>query len=435
MFNVTLCILAIILAVFLGHKTKMNTGIYGIIFAYLIGTFVLDMKPKEISALLPTNLFFILFSITFFYNFALENKALEKSALLILSRFNKRANLLPFVLCIIAIIMSAMGAGFFGIMALLTPITFLMCEKCKMDPLLGGISVFYGAIAGGSLFTSSTGAVIRGLIESAGYAEHALPYSLIVFAGTVLMALFGTAVYYVIFKGYKANNADLTFSKPEPFTKEQKTTLFLILILFITVILPYALGSIIAGGKILAKLQKYLDVGYVALILGTVAGMLKLGNASDAFKKIPWNTIIMLCGMGILMAVAVKAGITKVLSMWISGNVANFLIPIILAIVAGFMSLFSSSTGVVMPTLFPIVASVSSASGIFPALLFAAISMGSGSTGIFPFSSGGGLILSTLPDEEQRNKLYPRMMKCAVINIMQIIFLVAIMYLFIGKMS
>ena len=39
-----LIILAIVIAVFLGYKTKINTGFFCIVFAYLIGWFRLGLK-------------------------------------------------------------------------------------------------------------------------------------------------------------------------------------------------------------------------------------------------------------------------------------------------------------------------------------------------------------------------------------------------------
>lgn len=41
-------IFAIALAIFLGYKTKLNTGLFCIIFAYIIGCFVMGMKPKQV---------------------------------------------------------------------------------------------------------------------------------------------------------------------------------------------------------------------------------------------------------------------------------------------------------------------------------------------------------------------------------------------------
>ena len=40
-------ILSIALAIFLGYRTKINTGLFCIVFAYIIGCFVMGLKPKH----------------------------------------------------------------------------------------------------------------------------------------------------------------------------------------------------------------------------------------------------------------------------------------------------------------------------------------------------------------------------------------------------
>ena len=48
---------------------------------------------------------------------------------------------------------------------------------------------------------------------------------------------------------------------------------------------------------------------------------MKLAPQKEAISKIPWNTIIMIAGAGMLIAVAVKAGTIKMLSAWVGANV------------------------------------------------------------------------------------------------------------------
>ena len=71
-------IAAIALAVFLGYKTKINTGFFCIVFAYFIGCFWLDLKPKALIAFWPTNTMFVIISVSLFYNVAAANGTLEK---------------------------------------------------------------------------------------------------------------------------------------------------------------------------------------------------------------------------------------------------------------------------------------------------------------------------------------------------------------------
>ena len=71
-------ILSIALAIFLGYRTKINTGLFCIVFAYIIGCFVMGLKPKQIIGFWPTSTMFVILSVSLFYNFAADQRNLEK---------------------------------------------------------------------------------------------------------------------------------------------------------------------------------------------------------------------------------------------------------------------------------------------------------------------------------------------------------------------
>ena len=91
-------ILAIAVAIYLGYKTKINTGLFCIVFAYVIGCFIMGLKPKEVIAFWPTNTMFVILSVSLFYNVAAINGTLEKMSGSLLYACRKFPGMLPFVL-------------------------------------------------------------------------------------------------------------------------------------------------------------------------------------------------------------------------------------------------------------------------------------------------------------------------------------------------
>ena len=71
-------IAAIALAIFLGARTKINTGLFCMVFAYVIGCFVMGLKTKTIIGYWPTSTMFVILSVSLFYNVAAINGTLEK---------------------------------------------------------------------------------------------------------------------------------------------------------------------------------------------------------------------------------------------------------------------------------------------------------------------------------------------------------------------
>ena len=105
-----LIVLAIIVSIFLGYKTKINTGFFAIGFAYLIGCFALNLGASKVIAMWPIKIFFVIFSVSLFYNFPMTNGTLEKLSQHMLYKTRKIPHLLPFAIFFCATLIAALGS-------------------------------------------------------------------------------------------------------------------------------------------------------------------------------------------------------------------------------------------------------------------------------------------------------------------------------------
>lgn len=415
-----LIVAAIALAVFLGYRTKINTGFFCIGFAYLIGCFLLGMKTKDLIAQWPTSTMFVILAVSLFYNFAAVNGTLEKLSGSLLYACRRFPGLLPYALFLVAVILSVMGAAYFTVLAFLAPITMAICEESKMDKLTGAAAINCGALAGGNFPTAALGVVFRGLIDTAYETDPALAA---VDSFAVEIKIFGFAILFsliliTMFRfGIRANRSigqGVVFQKPETFDAKQRTTFHLMLLMMIVVLVFPVLKMIFPSNAAIAAVSGKVDVGLVAMLFTVAALLLDLAPQKEVIAKVPWNTILMIAGAGMLIAVAVEAGTIEQLSAWIGSNVPVFLVPIAFSLVGAFMSFFSSTTGVVTPALFPLIPALAASTGLNPAVLFACTVLGAQSSAISPFSSGGSLILGSYGNDEERGKLFNRLMFVAV---------------------
>ena len=391
-----LIIAAIAVAVFLGYKTKINTGLFCIVFAYIIGCLFMGLKPKTLIGYWPTNTMFVILGVSLFYNVAAANGTLEKISRSLLYACRKFPGLLPYALFFVAVVLSV------------------------MDKLTGAVAINCGALAGGDFPTAALGVVFRGLMDTAYEATPELTAlesfstEMVVFALAIVFSLLLITVFRVAIKQNRNIGKGITFQKPEAYTDKQKKTPQLILIMMAVVLVFPLLKVFMPGVKFISNIAGKIDVGLVAVIFAVIALLMDLAPQKEIIAKVPWNTIIMIAGAGMLIAVAVEAGTIKMLSNWIGANVPPALIPIAFSIVAAFMSFFSSTTGVVTPALFPLIPALAATAGINPAVLFTCTVLGAQSSAISPFSSGGSLILGGCNNEEQRNQLFNRLMFVAV---------------------
>ncbi len=406
-------LMALAVSIGLGYKTKINIGFFTIAFAYLIGCFGMGHKPSEVIELWPVKIFFIILSVTLFYNFALANGALEKLASHLLYKCRKFPQFLPLAIFFAATIIAGLGAGFYTVLAFMAPITLLLCKKTNMNMIIGGMAANYGALAGANFMTSQSGIIFRSLMENTGISSQtAFSYSSGIFVLTLIIPIAVLGIYTLWNR--KSNSIVIEDQKPEPFDKKQKQSIFLIILMMSIVLVFPILHLVFPDVKTISFLNSKIDIAFLAITFSLISLLMKLADEKKVIALVPWGTLIMICGVGMLIALGVKLGIITTLSEWLANNVPVWVIPVLLCLISAIMSVFSSTLGVVAPTLFPIVPALALTSGLNPLVLFICIVVGAQSTAISPFSSGGSLIMASAPADIDKTKFFNQLLFKAI---------------------
>lgn len=224
----------------------------------------------------------------------------------------------------------------------------------------------------------------------------------------------------IFLKGYKLKAKELS-SEVLKFNKKQKITLVGILCMVIGV----AFFN--------------LNIGLLSILISIILILLKVGTEKEALGSVPWNTILLISGMGILMSLIVKLGGIKLLADILSLFMNEKTVAGILALSSGILSLFSSTSGVVMPTMIPtipLIVETLGIAGVVPsALLLSAVINGSSPSGMSPLSTGGAFVMATLSENyeltnEEFSSKFKRLFYITMLNM----FIVAI-FILIGGFS
>ena len=409
-----LIVASIAVSVAIGYKTKFNTGLFAMVFAYLIGCFGLGMSAKDVINGWPVSTMYVIFAVFLFYNLAMVNGTLEKTAGGLLYACRRFPGLLPFALYLAAALIAALGAGFFTVMAFMAPLALLICDEAKMDKLVGAVAVNCGALSGANFMTSGSGIIFRGLMDEGGLSVVSFGYTGVIFVASVVFSLLLIAGFRYIPKSNRNIGQGMSFQKPEPFTKKQKENLYLMVAMIVVVLIFPILHIVLPDVELITFINARMDVGLVAIIFSVIGLFMNLAPQKQVIDKVPWNTIIMICGVGMLINVAIEAGTIDLLASWAGSSLPAWLIPIVFSVIGAIMSFFSSTLGVVCPALFPLVPALAETTGISPLILFACIVIGAQSSAISPFSSGGSLVLGSCSKEEERNAMFPRLLFIAV---------------------
>lgn len=400
-----LCLCAVLASIALGNRTRRNTGLFAMVFAYGLGCFGMGMKPSELIGLFSVKILFLLLSVSLFYGYAVENGTLTALAGRIIYCFRKQTRLLPFLLYLVCFLISVLGASPPVVCSFMAPVCFSIAAQTGLNPLLMCVLIATGSGAGACVPWSSAGAVISGIAVEAGYGAEAFGLSLKICLNFFLAALTALVILYLAFRGFRAK--PLQLEKPKPLTRIQRINLAVILGALALLLLPPVI-QIIRPNPIAAAVSRVCDTQMVSILGAVLCGFLKLADERQVIHKVPWSTILTVCGIGMLLGVADRAGATEMAAGYLSSGISTRLIVLVLLLVGGFMSFFTGGVTVVIPMLLPLALQAAAAPGTNLTLLASAAALGGMATGMSPFSTGGSLVAAGMPGEEARAKLIGR---------------------------
>ncbi|MDT8900154.1 SLC13 family permease [Anaeroselena agilis] len=398
-----LSLAALVVAIALGFFRKLNTGLIAIAFAVILGKFA-GFKDASIISGWSTKLFIMLLGVTFLFSIAQTNGTLELFARKVVALAGSRTNLIPIAIYLLTTFLSAIGPGTIPVMALIAPISMALAAELSISPLLLAPIGILGACAGGISPIAPTGIIGVQLAAKQGITGIDLPYFYNSLMGETL---FAAALYFAL-GGYKIKSVKKLSNADLPtFSRDQWITMVGIAVMVVVVLLTK------------------LNVGLVAFVTGVVLLGLKVADERKSIAGIPWGTLILVCGVGVLMNLAIKLKGIAMLAKFL----ASFMTPAsaspIIGLTAGIMSWFSSTSGVVMPTLIPTVAELANSMGgqVSSLDLVSAITMTAHTAGISPASTGGALALASYAANAHisgadQNKLFLQMFIVAVCGVL-----------------
>ena len=148
------------------------------------------------------------------------------------------------------------------------------------------------------------------------------------------------------------------------------------------------------------------NVGLTGFLIGSILIVLGAGNEGKSIKAIPWNVILMVLGVGMLMNIITVSGGIDVLVAAMEKIMSQRTASAIMSLTAGIMSFFSSGLGVVFPTLIPTAGGLAAGLGTNALELVAVIVVGGTVTGFSPISTAGALIMAAVSQEEEGEAKY-----------------------------
>ena len=386
-------IACLILTIWLGCIKKQNLGIVSLSLSFVL----LELSGHSeqlIFDAFDTNLFFRLVGVSLLCNIARNNGTIDILAYSMKFFRGKKIFLLfPFFLFFFTAVLQMAGMS---VATILVVLVISISFEWKIHPfkLLPCVLLGLNAVCLSPFHIH--GAVMASKAQKAGIAVN--NWNAVIL--NLLCNLVVLVIFYFASRWYKCRITE----------KQTETNERLIIkkehVLTVAGIVLMALLSATFGWHI----------GILAITISFVLILLKAGNGNEAFRQLPWNTVLMVMGMSVLAEVVRINDGTALLVNAMTIIKKKELLPGMMVLIGGFMSMISSASSVVIPTIIPVIQGIcSSVKGTNATELVYALSSAACVTAFSPFSNMGGFIIATYdsifrPSADERTKMFKYLM-------------------------
>ena len=378
-------LIALAAAIVLGFVKKVNVGIVAIAMAYLIGI-VYGIGAGKITGGFSSSMAMTMIGVMYLFAIVSGNGTLELLAKKITGLAGNRRYLLYVAVYAIGAILSGVGPGAIPTLAIVPVLAIPVALKAGINPILLSLIGQMGAQCVRMCPITPEAVVVAGLMTEQGLDGNTLPAMWSMWATELVMI----ACAFIYFKGWKFDKPLATAAGQgleEKFSGRQILSLAGL------------------GLMILCVVVFELNVGLISLVIG--CGLILLGCADEkkVVRDLPWNTILLVLGVGVLMNIVKLSGGVDLPAESITRISSERTFSPMVCGAAGVMSFFASGLGVVFPTLIPTVGKIAAGMpGVGPAELMASVVIGGTVAGFTPISTAGALILagvSQFPEVEE----------------------------------
>jgi di/tricarboxylate transporter len=395
----------------------VDPGMLSTVQAWIIAIHVVPevQRPlgiRDLMAGFPVDLFLTLVGVTLLFTQAQINGTLDRVTHAAVRLCRGNAGLIPVMFFFLAAGLASIGAGNIAASALIAPMAMATAQRAGISAFLMAIMVAHGAIAGALSPFAPTGVIANNLLrdrlrlEGIGwqlYGDNLVANLVVAFGGYFLFG--GWKLFRRHYGGeVSADLSDAITPKPglvrgspvlaagEPLDRTHLVTLGIIALLIVVVL---GLGA---------------HVGMAALAGAALLTLLGAADETKAIRNMPWGVIVMVCGVTVLTDLLEKTGGSKLLISIIGRVATPESVTGVAALLVGVISVYSSTSGVVLPAFLPLVPGLVTEVGGSPLGIASSIVVGGHLVDSSPLSTIGALCIAGGAPGEDRQVLFRQML-------------------------
>ena len=394
---------ALLVAIVVSCTIRLHVGFLAIALAWIVGVYFASMSANDVMAGFPTRLFLTLAGVTLLFSQAQANGTLDRIAHRAVHYCRGNVGVMPMMFFLLAFILASIGPGNIAATALVAPMAMAVAGQVGVPAFLMAIMVGNGANAGSLSPIAPTGVIVNGVMAEIGLDGYAqLTYLNNLFAHVVIAFL-----AYFLFGGWRLlgryHTGSLTVPSSDPSEASTASDAGFNSTHWITI---GVIGTLIAS-VILFQVH----VGLGAFAAAIVLSLLKAGDELEAVKLMPWRVIMMVCGVTVLISVLDETGGLDLFTQLLAGLSTPESVTAVVAFSTGFISIYSSTSGVVLPAFLPTVPGLAEQLGGVPPLAIASsMNIGAHLVDVSALSTLGALCIAAAPPSVDTRKLFNQLM-------------------------
>ena len=372
--------------------TRLNVGLLSMALAWAIGVYVVGLPVKLVAAGFPVDLFLTLTGVTLLFSQAGVNGTLQRVAQNAVRLCRGRAGLVPMLFFALAAVLGTCGPGNIATTGLLAPVAMSTALRLRISPFLMAIMVGNGANASSLSPLAPTGLIVSGIMAKIGLPGLELQTWWLNLAAHAMVAFTG----YFLFGGLRLLREPATGG-----ADVERTPLERAHWLTLGVIAALVLGVVFGKAQI----------GMAAFAAAVVLSLLRAADEDEAIRRVPWGTIVMVCGVTVLISLLERtSGLDLFTDLLARVATPGTVIPLV-AVMVGLISAYSSTSGVVLPAFLPLVPGLAAKLGGVSAFALAeTMNVAGHLVDVSPLSTIGALCIASIPAGEESRLLFNQLL-------------------------
>jgi di/tricarboxylate transporter len=390
-----LSLAALAIAMIVSCFSQLNVGVLGLALAWIVGVYLGGMSLNEVVSGFPVQLFLTLAGVTLLFTQAQLNGTLDRVAHAAVRVCRGNTGLVPVMFFVLAGVIASLGPGNVATAAMLAPMAMAVGTRAAIPPFLMAIMVGNGAQSGALSPFAPTGIIVTGLMDKIGlggyewrtYLMNLAAHAIVAFAGYFLFG--GWRLFRDRFQGSSEPSGDAAETR---FVASHWITLLVIACVLVAVLFLNA------------------NIGLAAFTGAVVLATLRVADHDQSIRRMPWTPILMVSGVSVLVALLEKTGGLDLFTELLSKIATPGSLTGVIAFVTGVISVYSSTSGVVLPAFLPTVPGLIARLGGDAFSVASSMNVGAHLVDMSPLSTTGAMCLAGLSDQTQVRQTYNKLL-------------------------